>query len=518
VRIFLTLALLAQVWAGSAQVYWSKQIDWGHNLEALAFLTELNKQHFLAAGGSLSLDPYYERAMLTRFDSSGAVQGNSVFLVPGASTGGIKGSVKLDHDHTLLMSLFYKDINGLLTGQIYLTKTNLLSGDTLWSKAYGKAGWHFMGREIKKTKDGGYAIVGKTFLATNQGHEKVILLKIDSNFNQVYGREYSTNASANERGWALIETWDGGFLLSCNSNYQGICPGCNSVDFMADLLLIKTDAVGNQQWVKKIPPWEWKQFTWSMYNITTLSDSSYLFVGEKGFRKIGNGSLYRFQFAFFKFSIDGSLVDSVSISGGTDALLTNSIMLSDSNVLAVGLENDPAISNIGQTGIILKIGQNLQLHWKKGYHLSPPGLPYYEEFYDAVEMPDKGFIICGRTYADSTNQNGWILRVDSFGCLEPGCQLNSAVEAPTIQEQDIGITLSPNPTSGQVNLALKHEGAVLLGVRVLDVQGRVVSDMQYLRSAGWRECVLDLSGEPAGVYVAQVRTSKGWGVRKIVKQ
>ena len=53
---------------------------------------------------------------------------------------------------------------------------------------------------------------------------------------------------------------------------------------------------------------------------------------------------------------------------------------------------------------------------------------------------------------------------------------------------------------------------------MLDVQGRVVSDMQFLRSAGWRECVVDLSGEPAGVYIVQIRTSEGWATKKIIKQ
>ena len=119
---------------------------------------------------------------------------------------------------------------------------------------------------------------------------------------------------------------------------------------------------------------------------------------------------------------------------------------------------------------------------------------------------DHHFIAFG-PLEDSTNQNGWVIRVDSLGCLEPGCQLNSAIEDPPTPEQDIGIILSPNPTSGQALLALAHEGAVLLGVRGLGMQGRVVSDVQFLRSAGWRECEVDLGGEPAGVYLVQVRAS-----------
>ncbi len=131
-------------------------------------------------------------------------------------------------------------------------------------------------------------------------------------------------------------------------------------------------------------------------------------------------------------------------------------------------------------------------------------------------MPDFGFVVCGSSYEDSTKQNGWILRVDSLGCLEPGCDGSSA--APEPPGEGPGIALSPNPTGGAFRIALTRPGEVLLGVRLLDLQGRLISDLQYLRSAGWRECELDLSGQPSGAYLVQVRTSAGWALRKVLKQ
>ena len=73
-RLLLTLALLAQVWAGSAQVYFSKQIDWMHSEDALGFLATADYRNFLAAGGSISLDPYLDQLLVTRFDSLGQVK------------------------------------------------------------------------------------------------------------------------------------------------------------------------------------------------------------------------------------------------------------------------------------------------------------------------------------------------------------------------------------------------------------------------------------------------------------
>lgn len=80
-----------------------------------------------------------------------------------------------------------------------------------------------------------------------------------------------------------------------------------------------------------------------------------------------------------------------------------------------------------------------------------------------------------------------------------------------------GIALAPNPALGEVTLSLTDPEAALLRLRLIDVQGRVLSDVQYDRSAGERAGVLHLAGQPAGVYIVQVMTTKGWGARKIVK-
>ncbi len=517
-RLLLTLALLAQVWAGSAQVYFSKQIDWMHSEDALGFLATADYRNFLAAGGSISLDPYLDQLLVTRFDSLGQVKEVKGLLPSGSLYGSARGVIQLDAQYSLIMGNFYTLANGIENSQIFLIKVNTLTGDTLWTNQYGKPDWQDFGRSIVRTNDGGFAIVGKTFLANNQPPEKILLIKIDSNWNQVFRREYSTNLGNNHSGWAIEETYDSGFILSCIMGYQGVCLGCLTSDFMNDFLVMKTDALGNEQWVRKFPPWEWKQYSWGGFDIGLLQDSTYIIFGNKYYYIYNQTFTYYSRYMLFHFDINGTLLDSTSFGGGDGTLITRAIPTKDDNFLVTAAENDSSFSGIGQTGVLLKITPSLQLLWKKEYHISPPGVKLYEKFFDAVQLRDNSFIVCGRAYDTITNSNGWILRVDSLGCLEPGCQLNSAIEDPPTPEQDIGIALSPNPTSGQARLALTHEGAMLLGLRVLDVQGRVVSDMQFLRAARCRECVVVLGWEPAGVYLVQVRTSEGWGVRKIVKQ
>ncbi len=519
VRIFLTMALLTQVWVGSAQVYFSKQIDWLHNYEALGFLTTTtDHRNFLASGGSFSLSPYLEQAFLVRFDSIGNVTGAGVILPSGSHFGGVRDAITLDSVYSLIMGSFYIYSNGIENAQMFLIKINTLTGDTIWSKQYGKPDWHDFGRKMIKTKDSGYAIVGKTYLANNQPPEKILLFKIDSLGNQVFRKEYSTNLANAHNGWAITETVDHGFILSCSIVYQGLCAGCSGVDYLNDILVIKTDALGNQLWAKRFPPMEWKQYGWGGFDIQPLQDSTFIVFGNKYYHIYNQTFSDYSRYMLFRFGMDGALLDSTSFGGGDGTLITSTIPTKDNNFLATAAENDSSFVGIGQTGVLLKISPSLELLWKKEYHISPPGVKLYEKFFDAIQLPDQGFIICGRAYEDSTYSNGWILRVDSLGCLEPGCNGSSAAQEPPDEAPDIGITLSPNPTSGILRLTLTRGGDVLLGARVLDMQGRVVSDVQFLRSAGWRECVLDMSGQPAGAYVVQVRTSAGWHVRKIIKQ
>ena len=517
----MTLALLAQVWAGSAQVYWSKQIDWGHDFEYLAgVVTYGDSNNLLIGGGNWNQFDFLDHFFISNLTKYGEVVWSKSFLPCPNSSGNTVSLLKIDDEYSVIYGntdLFSANPENY---QYFLIKIRNETGDTVWVKELGNNSFQEGGHELIKTSDGGFAIMGYYFPVIGTQRQKLTIHKTDSLGNLIFRKEYTTDINKDHHAYSLLQTNDGGFLIFGFRAYEGTYLGGVGTANKNDMVLIKTDALGTQQWSKIYPPWEWKQILFYGLDLQPLPNGEFLMAGVKSYALFQPGNTYVGKYFFSKINDLGEFIDSITLPKDYYFFRINRLKpKSDGNFWAIGAERDTFTE--GQTGLIIKITPELEVLWKREYRVSPPESTMHEMLFEGVEMSDKGFVLCGRAYGplvDSTNQNGWIIRVDSFGCLEPGCQLNSAVEAPTIQEQVIGITLSPNPTSGQVNLALTHEGAVLLGVRVLDLQGRVVSDMQYLRSAGWRECVLDLSGEPAGVYVAQVRTSKGWGVRKIVKQ
>ena len=77
----------------------------------------------------------------------------------------------------------------------------------------------------------------------------------------------------------------------------------------------------------------------------------------------------------------------------------------------------------------------------------------YHYLYDFKRTSDGGIVLVGETYDGSFNpivpaQQAWILKVDSMGCLIPGCEISNNDLIPTIE--DLDIRLFPNPiNSGQ---------------------------------------------------------------------
>lgn len=521
IRFLFSSALLAQVWAGSAQIYFSKQLDWQHNYDLMAGLSLFNSaRQILLSGGTYGLTPPSSQFFLTKIDSIGGATWQKSFQpVPGAY-GNTSNVLKLNEEYSLIQGNAQVVGNtGILNFQLFFIMVQNDTGDTLWVRQIGAEHLEEGVTKMIQTTGGQFSMTGESFPVDNSQRSKVLLLKIDSLGNQTFRKEYTSDNSKNHHAFSLAQTTDGGYLLLAYRSYNGPYPGGFGNENKIDLVLIKTNAQGTQQWMKIFEPAEWKQILLYGSDMQMLTDGNFLVSGLKSYAAYLPGYSYFAKYLLMKFNPQGEIIDSISLPGNYYFFrITRLKPSADGNFWAIGAERDSFAT--GQTGLIMKITPGLQVLWKREYRVSPPESLAHEIFYEGVMMPDQGFVLCGRAFGpleDSTNQNAWIIRVDSLGCMEPGCDTVFTDTQDPPQEPDVGILLSPNPTSGEVRLALADPDAMLLGVRLLDMQGRVLEDVQFRREAGWRECVLSLAGQPAGVYLVQARTSRGWAVRKVVK-
>ncbi|MEM7102952.1 MAG: T9SS type A sorting domain-containing protein [Bacteroidota bacterium] len=80
------------------------------------------------------------------------------------------------------------------------------------------------------------------------------------------------------------------------------------------------------------------------------------------------------------------------------------------------------------------------------------------------------------------------------------------------------LNVSPNPTSGNVDILLNLEESSDITVSVLDPLGRVMMTDEFENESGLIQKQLDLEGIGTGIYFVQLETETGSSITKIIKE
>jgi len=150
---------------------------------------------------------------------------------------------------------------------VWLIKTDS-QGNEEWNKTFGGSDQD-SGFSVKQTTNGGYIIIGYTYSFGN-GDSDVWLIKTDSQGNEEWSKTFG--GSHNDYGYDGYQTQDGGYLVTGRTtNYQM---------GESDVLLIKTDSQGNEEWSKTFVDGSWS------YSVDQTLDGGYVITGLKS--PIGN--------------------------------------------------------------------------------------------------------------------------------------------------------------------------------------------------------------------------------------
>ena len=120
---------------------------------------------------------------------------------------------------------------------VYVLKINS-DGDTIWTRTYDISNKCY---SILPTSDDGFIIIGSTEMCTTI--MDVYLLKINNEGNVIWSRTYG--GSQADEGRSVAHTPDGGYIIAGYTFSFG-----GGYD---NLYLIKTDSLGNVDWVRDIP-------------------------------------------------------------------------------------------------------------------------------------------------------------------------------------------------------------------------------------------------------------------------
>jgi len=128
-------------------------------------------------------------------------------------------------------------------------------------------------------------------------------------------------------------------------------------------------------------------------------------------------------------------------------------------------------------GYIAKLDADGNLLWERDYTTDAE---YDAYFFDVQQTWDKGYIVSGSAVGDidgEPNQQMWLVKLDSMGCLVPGCDEVPIINPP---KRDALFSIYPNPVTNTstVEIHIPSTFNVIHGaeleLNIYDVNGRLV--------------------------------------------
>ena len=385
-----------------------------------------------------------------------------------------------------------------------------LDGDTILIKEYNgilypDITYHLV-KGIISTPENGYAIIQSHDAHENPQDVDISLLIIDSLLNEKYYKRYGTS-TWHELARTLILEQDFGYLLGAERTNLGKV----NINYENRTLLIKTDSLGNQQWQWLSPEGVLQDGAHAMIK---TPDGGLVVASGQG-QEIGNNPNIHtlvWDALIFKLDADRNVVWSTPFRGGLptgQTKLTEMVEATDGNgYVASGIFLE-YISDVEwyHTSWLVKVSPEGDSLWARRYTYFD-GEFVAPEVWDMKATPDGGYVLVGtapQVFDINTNPYipAWIMKVDSFGCLIPGCQLDDTTAVSGSPEQTARLAIFPNPASDFLHFELRPASITsTFTARIVDANGKTMTEIPAVSTH--TTYTLPLWHWPPGVYFLQL--------------
>jgi hypothetical protein len=340
--------------------------------------------------------------------------------------------------------------NGLY--DVILTKTDA-NGVEKWTRYLGQTLDEF-GASVQQTADGGYIIAGEKEVPLNSSGlangRDVLLIKTDTFGTQQWQKQYSFADLSDDFGYSVQLTNDGGYIILGQTK--------DFVSWDEDVYLIKTDANGDSLWTKTFEGVGWT----CGYSVQQTTDGGFVITG-------------RINSDVCLIKTDGSGNEQWNKTfGGTGYDIGRSVQqTTDGGYIITG--STPGGNGLADVWLIKTDGNGDSL-WTKTFG----GLN--QDFGYAVQQTnDGGYIITGWTasFGNGGNDGGydvWLIKTDGSG-IEQWSQTFGGTN------DDMGYSVQQTTNGGYIiageTRSLGNFGGSSLGVDVYliktDGQGNITS-------------------------------------------
>ncbi|MFZ5552416.1 MAG: T9SS type A sorting domain-containing protein [Bacteroidota bacterium] len=381
-----------------------------------------------------------------------------------------------------------------------------LNGDTLWTSAdWNMLNGAFMGGI--RLNDG-YVFAGGVETGTGSNLLDLIILKADTLGNIVWQKIIA--GPDDEVAYSVDTTADNGL----------ICAGYQDNPTMSwNIYVIKTDSVGNVSsgWPKVFSSTD-SDAGW----VKTCKNGEYIVWGgwESG---SGNEKAH-----LRRLNQNGNTIWIKNFQNpGASAIIdvfTDFIEIENGDFVGIGSFYDSTISN--PSGWMIRTDSLGNEKWRR--KLQKRTNDNY--LYGITQTPDGGFAMSGNTFADGSGNttDAWVIKVDSMGCLTPGC----AVGVEEFGISGLEFQVYPNPNDGKFVVEIESVEWAAAGlpdcnqaggrrqeemrVLIFDIFGRVVYEKIVNRNS--QKFEIDISENASGIYFVNICSNAYSKTIKLVKE
>lgn len=371
----------------------------------------------------------------------------------------------------------------------FLMKTNE-QGDSLWMKTYGTDFWEVNGTVIFSSDT---SLMMLNASSIDEIKYLVWLQQLDLNGNVIWedflGEEYKNAINLD-----IMRAVNGDIIvnyLTCKYNTPG-----NPYA----MTITRLDPQGNEKWTSRFADFD-GLLSGPTSNIVPLDNGGFVvhYLRDNLF------GWYKRPPILIWLDSMGNVTDQYDFSDFTQLIVTDLIKTSNGLIVGSGYA-DLRDFDLGIGGWVFAFTQEGEKLWER--YIADLYFPEKFSWLSAIEeTDDKGFALVG-SIEKSTDFDIWLVKLDSMGCLKPGCVdsfqvLISSIEVPNPTAATFKVY--PNPV-GQNYLYLECHAGNLdthdLQIRIADLLGQTMKSQPF-------ESSVDVAGLAKGIYILTVETAEG---------
>ena len=365
---------------------WDETYGGAETENALGETVQAGDGGYAIFGGTRSFGAGGSDFWLIKIDEDGNMQWNQTY---GGASGETSGDMCLTSDGGYAL---VGRTNSFGAGgyDFWLVKTDA-TGTIQWNQTYGGTGNEYAYNVIQ-TDDGGYLLTGNTN-SFGEGSNDFWLVKTDGSGNMQWNQTYGGTGS--EIGLHVIQTGDGGYVIAGTADSFGAGS--------KDIWLIETDSTGIMQWNQT---YGGAGDEWGYVSLEQTNDGGFAIACQTD--SFGAGSL-----DFWLVKTDGSgNMQWNQTYGGTDfdgAIYM--IQTEDGGYALAGFTSDN-----GHDFCLVKTDLDGNLEWNMTY-----GGTGMEWAYHVIQTDDGGYLLTGDTNSfGAGNKDIWLVKTDEYGVIPEG--------------------------------------------------------------------------------------------------